>query len=228
MDVRVAQRIKWWLVVVLAGSFLWGCGSGQRVSRRYTEQVRDIKTVLVLPFQAATEYYDAGATVQCFECEYFVQTGTIEAGADTFMNEELMAFLESDTPYKPIPFWTVQGVTSKMPSQDLRGADRSLLIQMGKSLQADAVIGGTLYRFRERAGTSLSVTTPASVAFAIELIRVSDGRTLWGRAFDETQRSLDENLLKLGSFLKRGGGWLTAEELAAAGFKEVMASFPVP
>ena len=62
----------------------------------------------------------------------------------------------------------------------------------------------------------------------MELIRVSDGRTLWSRAFDETQRSLDEHLLKLGSFLKRGGGWLTAEQLASSGLKEVMASFPVP
>jgi len=228
MDVTGTRSIKWWLLLVLACSFLLGCGSGQGVSRRQTEEVRDMKTVLVLPFQAATEYYDTGATVRCFECEYFVQTGTIEAGADTFMNEELVAFLESETPYTPTRFWTAQGVTSQMPSQDLRGADRSLLIQMGKSLQADAVISGTIYRFRQRVGTSLSVTTPASVAFAMDLIRVSDGRTIWGRAFDETQRSLDENLLNLGSFLKGGGGWLTAEELAAAGFKEVMSSFPVP
>jgi len=228
MNLKVTRKTKGWLLLVLACSFLLGCGSGQRVARRQTQQVRDIKTVLVLPFQAATEYYDTGATVRCFECEYFVQTGTIEAGADRFMNEELVAFVASQTPYTPIRFWTAQGVTSKMPSQDLRGADRPLLIQMGKSLEADAVISGTIYRFRQRMGTSLSVTTPASVAFAMELIRVSDGRTLWGRAFDETQRSLDENLLNLGSFLKRGGGWLTAEELAAAGFKEVMSSFPVP
>lgn len=228
MDLKVTRKTKGWLLLVLACSFLLGCGSSQRVSRRQTEQVRDIKTVLVLPFQAATEHYDTGATVRCFECDYFVQTGTIEAGADTFMNEELVAFLESETPYTPIRFWTAQGVTSQRPSQDLRGADRSLLIQMGKSLQADAVIGGTIYRFRQRVGTSLSVTTPASVAFAVQLIRVSDGRNIWGRAFNETQRSLDENLLKLGSFLKRGGGWLTAEELAATGLNEMMSSFPVP
>jgi len=89
-------------------------------------------------------------------------------------------------------------------------------------------MSGTIYRFRQRVGTSLSVTTPASVAFAMELIRVSDGRAIWSRAFDETQRSLDENLLKLGGFLKRGGGWLTAEELAAFGLNEVMSSSPVP
>jgi hypothetical protein len=173
-------------------------------------------------------YHDAGKTVRCLECDYFVQTGTIETGADIFMNDQLVALLESDTPYRPILFWKAEGVTSQVSSQDLWGADRRLLVELGRSLQADAVISGTIYRFRQRVGTSMAATTPASVSFAMEFIRVSDGRSLWGRAFDETQRSLDENLFKLGSFLKKGGKWLTAEQLAAFGLKEVMAGFPVP
>jgi TolB-like protein len=101
-------------------------------------------------------------------------------------------------------------------------------VELGRGLQADAVITGTIYRFRQRVGASMAATTPASVSFAIEFIRVSDGRVLWSRAYDETQRSLDQNLFKLGRFLKKGGKWLTAEELAVFGLKEVMASFPVP
>jgi len=188
----------------------------------------DIETVLVLPFNMATEHYEIGTTVRCFECDVTVQTGSIERGADEFMNRELVAVLKAKTPYAAIPLWTVEGISSKNPSQDLRGADRRLLVEIGKSVHADAVVSGTIYRFKERVGTGLSVSTPASVALAMELIRVADGRVIWNRAFDETQRGLDEDLFKLGSFLKRGGKWLTAEELASAGLREIMASFPLP
>jgi hypothetical protein len=176
----------------------------------------------------ATQHYEIGTTVRCFECDVMVQTGSIEGSADEFMNRELVAFLKEKTPYTTIPLWTVEGISSKNPSQDLRGADRRLLVEMGKSVHAGAVVMGTIYRFQQRVGTGLSVSTPASVAFAMELIRVADGRVIWNRAFDETQRGLDQDLFKLGSFLKRGGTWLTAEELANAGLREIMASFPLP
>lgn len=218
------QKTVGWLFLALACCCLLGCASGAQVSRRDASRVKNINTVLVLPFQMATIYHDSGKTVRCLECDYFVQTGAIETGADVFMNDQIVARLESQTPYRPMPFWTAKGVTS----QDLRGADRHLLVELGRSLQADAVMTGTIYRFRQREGGPMAATTPASVSFAMEFIRVSDGRKLWGRAFDETQRSLDENLFKLSRFLKKGGKWLTAEELAVFGLKEVMASFPIP
>jgi hypothetical protein len=60
-----------------------------------------------------------------------VQTGSIEGSADEFMNRELVAFLKEKTPYTAIPLWKVEGISSKNPSQDLRGADRRLLVEMG-------------------------------------------------------------------------------------------------
>jgi hypothetical protein len=35
-----------------------------------------------------------------------------------------------------------------------------------------------------------------------------------------------ENLLQVGSFFREKGRWVTAEELAAGGMKEVLKSFP--
>ncbi|MDY6954621.1 MAG: nucleoid-structuring protein H-NS, partial [Thermodesulfobacteriota bacterium] len=61
----------------------------------------------------------------------------------------------------------------------------------------------------------------------IHLIRVADGRLIWVGHFDETQHSLSEDLFRWKTFLKRGGGWLTAEQLAAFGLQEVMATFPL-
>ena len=214
------RRLAW----VVATLYIVGCAA----SAPKRPRPLDIETVLVLPFKMATEYYEAGTTVRCLECDVTVQTGAVQSGADEFMNRKLLALLKEKTPYTAIPLWTAEGISSKNLSQDLRGSDRRLLVQMGKSLHADAVMSGTIYRFQERAGTGLSVSTPASVAFAMELIRVADGRVIWNRAFDETQRSLDEDLFKIGTFLKRGGKWLTAEELAISGLNETMASFPLP
>jgi hypothetical protein len=83
-----------------------------------------------------------------------------------------------------------------------------------------------VYRFRERKGFSLSVEKPASVAFEIHLIRVSDGAIVWRGIFDKTQASLMENLLQIASFIKEGAKWVTAKELAAEGMDEVLKDFP--
>ena len=58
------------------------------------------------------------------------------------------------------------------------------------------------------------------------LIRVEDGRVLWKKNFQETQQPLSDDLFKLESFLERGGKWVTAEELAQSGLKNVFKSFP--
>jgi hypothetical protein len=115
-----------------------------------------------------------------------------------------------------------EGVTGQLFKADLL----DVLKKVGAELEADGIILGYVYRFRERKGFSLSVEKPASVAFEIHLIRVSDGAIVWRGIFDKTQTSLMENLLQIGSFLKEGGKWVTAKELAAEGMDEVLKDFP--
>jgi hypothetical protein len=64
------------------------------------------------------------------------------------------------------------------------------------------------------------------VSFAIHLVGVKEGSILWSGLFQETQQPLSENILKLGSFLRRGGFWLKAKNLASVGMDEVLVSFP--
>jgi hypothetical protein len=70
------------------------------------------------------------------------------------------------------------------------------------------------------------VDRPASVGFDVHLIRLRDGKIVWTGKFDETQRPLSENLLKMGSFIRRKGSWLTAEELSSVGMDEMLKRFP--
>lgn len=85
------------------------------------------------------------------------------------------------------------------------------------NLRADAVMTITLNRFTERDGGKYSVQQPASVAFDYRLMLTENGQTLCSGVFDETQKSLTDNLLSFKSVFKRKLQWITAEELASDG-----------
>lgn len=205
-----------------------GCGSGLPAPAPERTQPLHIKSVLVLPFKEARRLYGMDRSVRCPVCGAVFETGPAEAGAETYMTRQLVAFVKAKTPYTLVPSGAAVGIRSEIISRDPGMSERGLLVEMGKKLQADAVMSGMIYRFRQRIGTAFSVDTPASVAFGIHLIRVADSRLIWTGIFDETQHSLSENLFKLGTFIKRGGGWLTAEELATFGLDETMATLPLP
>lgn len=59
---------------------------------------------------------------------------------------------------------------------------------------------------------------PAAVAFELSLVDVSGQRLVKRFHFEEAQQFLTDDILKLGKFLKRGGKWITAEDLATEGF----------
>jgi hypothetical protein len=72
------------------------------------------------------------------------------------------------------------------------------------------------------------VQEPASVSLDLHLLRVSDGAIVWKAQWNETQKSLSEDLFQLGEVAKRGLRWMTAEELAKSGLAEMLKSFPGP
>lgn len=187
-----------------------------------------VKTLLVVPFHIASERYEVGTTLQCSMCGAVFVTGPVDPGDDTYMTEQLLTYLKTRTSYKLTPPGTAEGVRSKILADSLGMSRRDLLVEMARKSGSDAVVSGTLFRFRQRVGTGYSVETPASVAFSLYLIRAADGRMLWDGHFDETQKPLSEDLFRFFSFLKGGGGWLTAEELARQGIDKVMETFPLP
>jgi hypothetical protein len=115
---------------------------------------------------------------------------------------------------------------SRLASSNPTLTDREIYLRIGKAFSAEGVLGGHVYRWREREGTELAVNRPASVAFDLYLMSTGDGMILWKARFDKTQASLSENLLDIQTFLKAKGQWMTAEELAQMGLTEVVETFP--
>src|SRR5262249_53923970 len=100
---------------------------------------------------------------------------------------------------------------------------RARALALGKVINAQGVIFGTVSRFRERVGTGLGVTRPASVAFDLNLLEVATGKVVWHGQFDETQQPLSSNLFTFWMFWEEGPHWFTARELAGLGVKRLMA-----
>jgi hypothetical protein len=125
-----------------------------------------------------------------------------------------------------LPLTTVEDAYPQLAMDDHTDTPRSLSRNMGALLKADLIVIGTVWRYRDRGAIEGLPDSPASVAFAIYLIEAESGRQLWRGIFDGTQETVLGDLFKAKERLKMGLKWLTADELARHGVREVMKSFP--
>ncbi len=103
---------------------------------------------------------------------------------------------------------------------------RTAVRRMGDKLDADLIMLGTVWRFRDRGAIQAIPDSPASVAFALYLVRADSGELLWRQMYEGTQETVFSNLFKAGKRLKMGLTWLSAEELARHGMDEIFRKFP--
>jgi hypothetical protein len=99
--------------------------------------------------------------------------------------------------------------------------------KFGGNLHADLVMVGTIWRFREKGSDKEMPSSPASVAFSVYLMEVASGKRLWRNAFDGTQKALSEDVLGGLKQIKMGLRWLSVNELAHYGVKNVFRNFPL-
>jgi hypothetical protein len=99
--------------------------------------------------------------------------------------------------------------------------------KFGENLHADLVVVGTIWRFREKGTVEEIPDSPASVAFGVYLIEVVSGKRLWRNSFDGTQKTLSEDVLGGLKQIKMGLRWLSVNELARYGVKNVFRKFPL-
>jgi hypothetical protein len=162
----------------------------------------------------------------CPLCKGLHQSGSILPGSQNTMTRLLYEKMENVGTFTLFPLERVEGVLSRSDLKQFFEKPGSAAVLLGRELDADFVFVGYLFRFEQRVGSSMGVEKPASVGFDLHLVRVRDGKIAWTGKFDETQRPLSDNLLKIGTFFRRGAKWLTAEELASAGMGETLTALP--
>jgi hypothetical protein len=102
-----------------------------------------------------------------------------------------------------------------------------LAAQLNRELGVDALLVGEITRWVEREGGAAGSQRPASVGLEVELYGAPDAKRLWRGEFNRTQQSLLENVLLTPRYPGGGTRWLTAEEFAQFGARELVAALPL-
>jgi TolB-like protein len=206
------------LLLVLGTILVWG-----------SELKAETKPSLaILPFFVERIENPARGAVLCPLCGSIYRYGEVVPGSPYALTRLLYAKIEAFEKFKILSLEKVEGVLPPSMKKQFEEKPLPSAIQIGKELNVDFILVGYLFRFEERIGSRIGVTKPASVGFDVHLLRVRDGKRVWDGKFDETQQALSENLLKIGSFVRRKASWLTAEELSSVGMDEMLKRLPGP
>jgi hypothetical protein len=218
-----------WIGAMIASLIWFGLGCQKAIKPPNADLFlpEAVKRVLVLPFSNMTTIYGENTSIRSPLSGKVFYTGAVKKGSEEMLTNKLVSILDQKGEFHLIPPEQAEGLildSAGFASRD--DAVRYRVQEIGRQLSADAVLVGHLYRCKERIGTKYAADTPASVAFDLSLVSVTDGRLLWSGNFDETQKALNENLFLLGSFLKRKGSWVTAEEMAVTGLTNLLEKLP--
>jgi hypothetical protein len=182
------------------------------------------QTLAVMPLELPREV--GPGPIHCPICGMSLATGEIVPGAEGRLTEAIYQWLGTNRCFDLLAPGMAEGAYQRLLQQTMTGQAAAYLRGVGQELSAEFVLGGILYRYRERVGTTYSISRAASVGFDLHVVRTSDGAIVWSRRFDDTQRTLTENILNIFQFFRRGARWLTVDEFAAQAVAETLKGFP--
>jgi hypothetical protein len=216
------------------GFLVIGCATGKSVPIVIPEEAEEdvapaapLQHILVLPFYNLAASYGPNVGLRGPLSFKVFETGMTDPLASDFMTDNLMELLLSNLADRQITLSEALVFDFRRPpGSEFKDEIISALRSAGRQQAADAVMIGFLYDYREREGGAFGVRQPARVAFELNLVGVSSGRLLWHRQFAEIQQPLNEDLLRLPQFLKRGGRWVSVQEIARTALEEMLKTIP--
>jgi TolB-like protein len=185
-----------------------------------------LNRIAVLPFQRMGPEDASVKAVRCPLCGSILGAGILPPDAQNVIEDIFISRLSERKKFQIIPPDRAGAFFSRISETSLTLPLLEIIKKVGAELDADGVVVGYVYRYRERKGYPYAAERPASVTFEIHLVRTSDGMIVWKGTFDRTQQPLMENMFQIASFFKGQGQWLTAKELAAEGMDALLEKFP--
>ena len=180
----------------------------------------------VMPFFKGSAGYSLTESLVCPVCELAYDPQSLSPDCDKVLTQDVQEALGKKLGDRVIPQPLVEKTYAQIPVDVLRDTALALSRKVGKALGVGFMAVGSVWKYQERIGGTRAASSPASVAFALHLVDVQSGNIIWSKSFVQTQRSLSENILDAKAFFDQGAKWLTADELASWGVKEILKEFP--
>ncbi len=219
-------------LLVMAMSFCFSAVSCDLTYAQESTETRQLRQIAVMPFFKGKKPEKIETIMMCPVGRLCTEDEAVLPGAEKTMTSVLQKAMAGRYGDRVVPQEKTATAFDQVTLEQMAGKGDGqtmldLAMKLGREVKAGYVVTGNVWRFTQRSGTALGSEIPASVAFDVHLIDVDRGARVWKGSFDKTQQPLSDNLLKLGDFIKHDGQWLTAEELARLGIKEVLKAFPV-
>ncbi len=214
------------VALALAFGLFFGVCPGLAEQTDSATPSRALEKIGVMPFFRGSSGYSLAESLVCPVCQLAYDPESLSPDCDKVLTQYIQEGLEKKLGGRVLPLPLVAKTYAQIPVDDLRDTALALSQKVGKLLGADFMAVGSVWKYRERVGGIQAVSSPASVAFALHLVDVQSGNIVWSKSFVQTQRSLSENLLNAKAFFEQGAKWLTADELASYGVKEILKGFP--
>lgn len=219
------------VIIILASCFLFQESTQLRAAE--TQGVAGLNkngTVAVMPFFTGkySDQIEAGRPPMQFLLDKIAavegeRNSTGEKALTKFMYEAL----HKRSTLKLIPQDVVQDEFAHMSIDSTSETPLAIAVRLGKGLQADYVVVGIVWEYKDRIGSKMAAQEAASVSFSAFLVDVAAAKRIWRERYTKTQQSLSGNLLNAPEFFKQGAKWLTAEELSRLGINKILVSFPL-
>ena len=199
-----------YLSLFVYGVFMLSCASSVQQIEHSAQETVNIKKLLFVPFFS--------------ESDYIAQTSEeVRVAKERFLTEALHNELASEV--RGVEIISLEMATSefKKVEEENPGITRKdAILQVARNLNADAVLIGNISEYSERQGGEFGAESPASVVFEVQLLDAANGEVVWEAYFNETQRTLLENVVEVRKFIKRRAKWISADELAREGVAEIV------
>jgi hypothetical protein len=182
--------------------------------------------IAVMPFMKGKFGSTPRETIDAGISQLYFNPEKMTLDSDGILTGHVQKALRKQHGDKLIPLAEAMEAYGVISKDETRDTLRTLAQKVGKALGANFIMAGTVWRFKERVGSAAGSEIPTSVAFGLYLIDVSNGGVLWREVFETSQSPLSENILDARAFFKKGAKWLTANELALYGVKEILKKHP--
>lgn len=214
----------WVMMGLLLNGALGETATGQ--SETDLSSVR-VNKIGVMPFYRGKYGGVITSNLSCNVCQLVYDPNGLDPDAGYFLASFTQDVLKKRFGQKVVPLKKSLDAHRQMPKDDFKDTIQTRAQKLGRTLNANLIVAGNVWRYKDKVGGSRGIQSPSSVGFAVYLIEVASGKLLWKSAFSETQKSLSENVLEAHSFLKKGAKWLTVNELAQFGVNELFEKFPL-